>query len=132
MNLAELDRPAGAGEEELETETTGAAGNHSVSDAEKAGTFVDEDNLGLSVTKNGSVYTMTDGDSTTTFNEGYLTSIKDSKENKICFAYGGKEYGSDNLWKPTQKSHQLTSIIQINKVDNKPASKLIAILNTPI
>ena len=38
MNLAELDRPAGAGEEELETETTGAAGNHSVSDAEKAGT----------------------------------------------------------------------------------------------
>ena len=55
MNLAELDRPAGAGEEELETETTGAAGNHSVSDAEKAGTFVDEDNLGLSVTKNGSV-----------------------------------------------------------------------------
>ena len=31
MNLAELDRPAGAGEEELETETTGAAGNHSVS-----------------------------------------------------------------------------------------------------
>lgn len=46
---------------------------------------------------------MTDGDSTTTFNEGYLTSIKDSKENKICFAYGGKEYGLDNLWKPTQK-----------------------------
>ena len=38
MNLAELDRPAGAGEEELETETTGAAGNHSVSDADKAGT----------------------------------------------------------------------------------------------
>lgn len=95
-------------------------------DAEKAGTFVDEDNLGLSVTKNGSVYTMTDGDSTTTFNEGYLTSIKDSKENKICFAYGGKEYGSDNLWKPTQKSHQLTSIIQINKVDNK-ARKLVSL-----
>ena len=40
MNLAELDRPAGAGEEELETETTGAAGNHSVSDAEKAGTTI--------------------------------------------------------------------------------------------
>lgn len=95
-------------------------------DEEKAGTFVDEDNLGLSVTKNGSVYTMTDGDSTTTFNEGYLTSIKDSKENKICFAYGGKEYGSDNLWKPTQKSHQLTSIIQINKVDNK-ARKLVSL-----
>ena len=38
MNLAELDRPVGVGEEELETETTGAAGNHSVSDAEKAGT----------------------------------------------------------------------------------------------
>ena len=38
MNLAELDRPAGAGEEELETETTGAAVNHSVSDAEEAGT----------------------------------------------------------------------------------------------
>ena len=95
-------------------------------DEEKAGTFVDEDNLGLSVTKNGSVYTMTDGDSTTTFNEGYLTSIKDSKENKICFAYGGKEYGLDNLWKPTQKSHQLTSIIQINKVDNK-ARKLVSL-----
>ena len=94
-------------------------------DEEKAGTFVDEDNLGLSVTKNGSVYTMTDGDSTTTFNEGYLTSIKDSKENKICFAYGGKEYGSDNLWKPTQKSHQLTSIIQINKVDNKARKFII-------
>ena len=96
-------------------------------DEEKAGTFMDEDNLGLSVTKNGSVYTMTDGDSTTTFNEGYLTSIKDSKENKICFAYGGKEYGLDNLWKPTQKSHQLTSIIQINKVDNK-ARKLVSLL----
>lgn len=95
-------------------------------DEEKAGTFMDEDNLGLSVTKNGSVYTMTDGDSTTTFNEGYLTSIKDSKENKICFAYGGKEYGLDNLWKPTQKSHQLTSIIQINKVDNK-ARKLVSL-----
>ena len=54
-------------------------------DEEKAGTFMDEDNLGLSVTKNGSVYTMTDGDSTTTFNEGYLTSIKDSKENKNLF-----------------------------------------------
>ncbi len=30
MNLAELDRPDGAGEEELETETTGAAGDSSV------------------------------------------------------------------------------------------------------
>ena len=38
MNLAELDRPVGVGEEELESETSGAAGYHSVSDAEKAGT----------------------------------------------------------------------------------------------
>ena len=36
MNLAELDRPAGAGEEELETETTGAAGDSSVRSEVKA------------------------------------------------------------------------------------------------
>ena len=32
MNLAELDRPVGVGEEELETETIGAAENHSLYD----------------------------------------------------------------------------------------------------
>lgn len=36
MNLAELDRPDGAGEEELETETTGAAGDSSVRSEVKA------------------------------------------------------------------------------------------------
>lgn len=36
MNLAELDRPDGAGEEELETETTGAAGDSSVISEVKA------------------------------------------------------------------------------------------------
>lgn len=43
MNLADLDRPDGAEEEELETETAGVSGNHSVSDAERAGAAAADD-----------------------------------------------------------------------------------------
>ena len=52
--------------------------------------YEDEDGLGLTITKNGSDYTMTDGkDNQKYFKNGYLTKIVDANGNAVHIIYNG-------------------------------------------